>query len=300
MYKLNCKNVKSMERDDNLPKNSLGLTCLNAGCGNSYFKDWINLDFRKSAYVQYCNLRQGIPYPHNTFDLVYSSNIIEHFSYRIGQEFIQHSFRVLKPGGTIRLLTPDLERIAKEYLKNLNVWAQEKSKINRQRYEWILLEMFDQMTREKSGGLMLKKIQAGDVCPEYVIYRTGDELRGYLYPTNKNSSQGGKNYSQISLSYRTLIFYKGMLRRIFFYFVKKGREKVPFNESGELHKWYYDRVSLEYLFRQIGFVGFKVVDYKTSRISGWEKMNLDISTSGDGPRKPDSIIVEANKPKTKL
>lgn len=262
-------------------------------------KDWINLDLRKSEYVQYCDLRKGIPYPDNTFDVVYSSNIIEHFLYKIGQKFIQELFRVLKPGGTIRLLTPDLERIAKEYIKNLNAWAQDKSDISRQRYEWILLEMFDQMTREQSGGLMLEKIQAGDVYPEYVIYRTGDELRGSLYPEKKNSSQQGRDYSLISLFYRILIFYMSMLRKIF-YFVKKRGRKVSFNESGELHKWYYDRVSLEYLCRQVGFVDFKVVDYKTSRISGWEKMNLDISTSGDGPRKPDSIIVEAIKPEVNL
>ena len=285
--------MKSTKRDVNLPKNSLGLTCLNAGCGNYYLKDWINVDFRKSKYVQYCDLRKGIPYPNNAFDVVYSSNIIEHFSYKIGQKFIQELFRVLKPGGTIRLLTPDLERITKEYLKNLDAWAQEKSDINRQRYEWILLEMFDQMTREQSGGIMLEKIQAGDVCPEYVIYRTGDELRGCLYPEKKNTSQVGRYYSQTSLFYRILIFCKNMLRKMFYYVKKR---KVPFNESGELHKWYYDRVSLEYILRQVGFVDFKVVDHKTSRIYGWEKMNLDISTSGDGPRKPDSIIVEATKP----
>lgn len=295
---------KSAEPGVKSPRNSLGLTCLNAGCGRHYWKDWVNLDFHESRYVRYCDLRRGIPYPDNIFDVVYSSHVIEHFSYKAGQKFVRDLFRVLSPGGTIRLLTPDLERIATEYLENLKAWDQDKSDINRRRYEWIMLEMFDQMTRETSGGLMAEKIQAGDVCPDYVVYCTGDELRGQLYAGEKSSLPEAANDSLVSaLFYRLPPFCQNILREMF-YFVRKVEAKVPFavpfRESGELHKWYYDRVSLEHLLSQTGFVDFKVVDYKTSRVFGWAEMNLDISAFGDAPRKPDSIIVEATKPKVSL
>lgn len=295
------RSIKSTKQNLSLPKNSLGLTCLNAGCGEHYLKDWVNLDLVQSEYVQDEDLGKGISYPDSIFDLVYSSNLIEHFSCEVAQRFMQELFRVLKPKGTIRLLTPDLEQMAEEYLKNLKAWAQDKSEINRQRYEWILLEMFDQMTREKRGGLMFEKVQAGEALPEYVIQRTGDELRYYLCPETKGPSQKNRNFLQKNgfskkpLFCRIWIFLKDSLKEIY-HFIIKPRKKVPFSESGERHKWYYDRVSLEYLFKRVGFVDFKVVDYKTSRIPGWEKMNLDISDFGDSPRKPDSIIVEASRP----
>jgi len=280
-----------MNRQAIIKKNGMGLKCLNAGCGDSYWKDWTNLDFQENPYVQYCDLRKGIPFPEGAFDIVYSSNSIEHFSYEVATHFLEELFRVLAPGGTLRLLTPDLERMAQEYLKNLQAWDKDKSDINRQRYEWILIEMFDQMTRDKSGGRMLEKIQEGDILPEYVSYRTGDAFRELLCPSQDTTPKKNTNVDvEVSLWQKI----RNHLKKILF--IKKNYPEIPFEALGEIHKWYYDRVSLEYLSDLIGFVDFEVVDYKQSRILGWEKYNLDISKSEDSARKPDSIVVEASKP----
>jgi len=289
------REARKKEVKFNFPPNSSGLNCLNAGCGNRYLNDWVNLDLRVSKHVRYCDLRKGIPYPDQIFDVAYSSNIIEHLFYKQGIKFVGELFRVLKPGGTIRLLTPDLERMAKEYLFNLNEYDKFPTDKTRRKYEWILLELFDQMTREKSGGLMLEKIQTGDICPEYVISRTGDELRPLLTAEKRIDPEPGKDHLHNS-------FFFQVLRKIVntLSVVPRGSrssgKNIPFRESGELHKWYYDRVSLKQLLGIAGFVDFKVVDYRNSRIPGWERMNLDISNSDKSPRKPDSIIVEASKP----
>lgn len=70
----------------------------------------------------------------------------------------------------------------------------------------------------------------------------------------------------------------------------------PFRASGEVHKWYYDRVSLAGALTEAGFVKAAAVDYRTSRVPGWTEMNLDRSAYGDRPRAPDAVIVEAEKP----
>ena len=46
----------------------------------------------------------------------YSSHTLEHFTREEGQFIIFEAFRVLKPGGTIRIVVPDLRRFVDRYL----------------------------------------------------------------------------------------------------------------------------------------------------------------------------------------
>jgi len=49
----------------------------------------------------------GIPFADNSFDVVYSKSVIEHFHYP--EKLVQEMFRVLKPGGLAITLCPDWE-----------------------------------------------------------------------------------------------------------------------------------------------------------------------------------------------
>ena len=57
---------------------------------------------------KYVNLDVGkLPYKSNSFDVVYSKSVIEHMIDPLS--FVSESFRVLKPGGLLLILTPDWE-----------------------------------------------------------------------------------------------------------------------------------------------------------------------------------------------
>ena len=57
---------------------------------------------------KYVNLEGGkLPYKSNSFDVVYSKSVIEHMIDPLS--FVSESFRVLKPGGLLLILTPDWE-----------------------------------------------------------------------------------------------------------------------------------------------------------------------------------------------
>ena len=143
---------------------------LNLGCGQTYHKDWINIDFvSHSEDVKAYNLLNGIPIADNNVDVVYHSHVLEHFSKTDGAQFIKDCFRVLKPKGIIRIAIPDLEMIAREYLKNLEL-AVSGNVEGAQNYEWIKLEMFDQMVRNKSGGAMKEYIQRPNIPNETFVY----------------------------------------------------------------------------------------------------------------------------------
>jgi len=94
------------------------MTLLNLGCGQRFHPDWMNIDFVSHApEVMAHDLTTGIPVPDNSADAVYHSHVLEHFSKSNGAAFIQECFRVLKPGGVLRVVVPDLEALALQYVQ---------------------------------------------------------------------------------------------------------------------------------------------------------------------------------------
>src|SRR5689334_16365456 len=127
---------------------------VNLGCGSRYHADWINIDIvAHSPAVIAHDLRHGIPLADASCDVVYHSNILEHVRRRDALPVMRECFRVLKPGGILRVATPDLERICGLYLEKFKA-AQRGEVPAIPDYDWMLLEMYDQTVREKSGGGM--------------------------------------------------------------------------------------------------------------------------------------------------
>ena len=91
---------------------------LNLGCGNKFHPAWTNVDVvaRGNSVIGH-DLRKGISFPDGKFDVVYHSHLLEHFPRAQALPFLRECYRVLKPGGIIRVAVPDLERIARVYLQ---------------------------------------------------------------------------------------------------------------------------------------------------------------------------------------
>mgnify|MGYP002816303183 CR=1 FL=1 len=112
---------------------------LNLGCGAVRPKGWINVDSSLNAYLQklpggkqiaqklgmvqydsdnvvYMNLNKPWKFISNSVDIVYASHLFEHLTLKSAELFMKESFRVLKPGGVIRIVVPDLYKIAKKYI----------------------------------------------------------------------------------------------------------------------------------------------------------------------------------------
>jgi|CXWL01.1.fsa_nt_gi predicted SAM-dependent methyltransferase len=72
------------------------MDCLNVGCGSRFHPAWTNIDVApSSAHVQAYNCRAGIPFPDQSFDVVYHSHVLEHFPKTEALGFLQECFRVL-------------------------------------------------------------------------------------------------------------------------------------------------------------------------------------------------------------
>ena len=174
---------------------------------------------------------------------------------------------------------PDLEDVCREYLNVL-----EKVKENdsyKKKYEYIVIELIDQLARMQPGGEMLKYWNAADKDNEYILERTG-------YPE-------GETKGKMTLRYLIKGGWNFLTNKVFGKFeVYKTYKLGKFMKSGEVHKWMYDSYSLEQLLKEQGFKNVDIKKYNQSRIANWESYGLEINRDGS-EYKPHSLYVEACK-----
>lgn len=85
---------------------------LQIGAGGNLLEGWLNTDlYPVCRDVVFLDATKPFPFEDATFDCVFSEHQIEHMTYNQGLYMLYESLRVLKPGGKIRLATPDLEII---------------------------------------------------------------------------------------------------------------------------------------------------------------------------------------------
>ena len=101
---------------------------LQIGSGTNILDGWFNVDiFPVHPNQYYVDSTQGLPFDDATFDYVFSEHMIEHITYLQGRAMLLECFRVTKPGGRIRIATPDLRKIASLY--SMSPTQQQKSYI---------------------------------------------------------------------------------------------------------------------------------------------------------------------------
>ncbi len=82
---------------------------LHIGSGANLLPGWLNSDFYpKAPGVLHIDARGRFPFADEQFDYVFSEHMIEHIAYAKGASMLKECFRVLKPGGRLRISTPDL------------------------------------------------------------------------------------------------------------------------------------------------------------------------------------------------
>ena len=280
------------------------MRCVNLGCGSHYHPDWINIDLVSgNPDVITHDLSQGIPLPDTSCDVVYHSHVLEHFRREDVLPFMQECYRVLKPGGIIRIATPDLERICRVYLEKLEM-ALSGDGLCAHDYEWITLEMYDQTVREQSGGRMLNYLRQNPLPNEAFVYeRIGQVGRDIVSALRELPGNSPRHiwFERLKRAPRHLPALLGRIRdrlvaRLLLGAVGERALAIGrFRLTGKLHHWMYDRYSLAQLMLAAGFRDPIQQSATSSLVPYWDSFNLD--TLSDGVvYKPDSIFMEAIKP----
>jgi predicted SAM-dependent methyltransferase len=112
---------------------------LNLGCGDLVRDGWLNVDYAVGARIAKVplfralnrrfhffnldwddriyihDLTRPFPWKAGSVDIVYTSHLLEHLSRDEGHEFLRQCHRVLRGGGVIRIVVPDLAWFIREY-----------------------------------------------------------------------------------------------------------------------------------------------------------------------------------------
>lgn len=107
---------------------------LHIGCGENVLDGWLNTDvfWWGRRNVRYLDAASRFPFGDEyRFDYVFSEHQIEHFPLSIGLAMLEECFRILKPGGKIRITTPDLRFL-------IGICREDKSAIEKEYVDWTV------------------------------------------------------------------------------------------------------------------------------------------------------------------
>lgn len=89
---------------------------LQIGCQSHPMEGWLNVDLEpKSDSVVYMDATKTFPFADSTFNFIFSEHMIEHVTFNEGGFMLSECYRTLKPGGRIRIVTPDLKFLIELY-----------------------------------------------------------------------------------------------------------------------------------------------------------------------------------------
>jgi predicted SAM-dependent methyltransferase len=117
---------------------------LHIGCGSTVVSGWVNIDKSPNVLltrlpklrgllgrlrvlrpdqmaaafppgIVRADVRRGLDYPDDSVAFIYSSHLIEHMARWQAVRFARECRRVLRPGGALRLATPDLASLVRAY-----------------------------------------------------------------------------------------------------------------------------------------------------------------------------------------
>jgi predicted SAM-dependent methyltransferase len=82
---------------------------LNVGCGFNPKDNFINLNYEWNPGIDICwdITAERIPLPSDSLEGVYTEHCLEHIPFEKCVETVKEFYRLLKPGGTVRIIVPD-------------------------------------------------------------------------------------------------------------------------------------------------------------------------------------------------
>lgn len=142
---------------------------VNLGSGTTCLDDWTNIDnsfnarLAKHPWLRYLLLKIGIlskkyyeipwaehikstmvrdvrkklPFDNESVDFIYSSHLMEHLRKDETEKVLKECLRVLKRGGVLRLSVPNLELVARNYIKEI-----EDAQNSRRKNDYLPSERF--------------------------------------------------------------------------------------------------------------------------------------------------------------
>ena len=95
---------------------------LDIGCGAGKQKGFIGLDRRDCGQEILWDVREGIPFPDNSVDMIWTCHVMEHFNNVESMDVLREMYRVLKIGGAMVHTTPHASDQTSCYFGHETYW----------------------------------------------------------------------------------------------------------------------------------------------------------------------------------
>lgn len=103
---------------------------LHIGCGDNLLDGWLNSDLHpRSKGVLRLDVTRPFPFADDTFTHAYSEHLLGSITFRATMAMLSECFRVLAPGGKLRITTFDLAFL-------IDLYRRERSELEEQYLKW--------------------------------------------------------------------------------------------------------------------------------------------------------------------
>jgi predicted SAM-dependent methyltransferase len=89
---------------------------VNIGCGPLLDPGWTGIDYRSPNASIRCDIKRGLPFQDGACRFVFSEHVFEHLDLRELRCVLRECYRVLEPGGVVRIIMPSLEAYVSAYM----------------------------------------------------------------------------------------------------------------------------------------------------------------------------------------
>ena len=104
---------------------------LQLGAGHNLLDGWLNTDlYPRQRKILFLDATKKFPIDDCSFDYIFGEHQFEQLTYNQGLHMLRECFRILKPGGTLRIATPSLETV-------LALYTPEKSDVQQRYIRWV-------------------------------------------------------------------------------------------------------------------------------------------------------------------
>lgn len=89
---------------------------LHLGCGKRDIPGFTNVDICDLPHIHYRQNADDLSmFPDESVELIYASHLLEYFDRTEARDVLKEWWRVLMPGGTLRIAVPDFEALVRAY-----------------------------------------------------------------------------------------------------------------------------------------------------------------------------------------
>lgn len=120
-------------------------------CDYHFPNDWIKIDYSRADFNINLNEPSTLPFDDNSMRLAYSAHCLEHLEEKYVAEVLKECFRVMRPGGTVRLEVPDMLKVIDCYKRNDTEYIE----FFHDKHQWLIDKLgFDKHYLEDHVGML--------------------------------------------------------------------------------------------------------------------------------------------------